>query len=79
MVNVRSFSRRNNLIFYFDFSPSDIRRRGAIRDGVRVTVEVSKYDETQKTIVSADLLARRHAESLLRSAIAELRNGIGQP
>ena len=73
MLNVRNFVNKGNEIFYFDFSLSDIGRQGAIRDGVRVTVAVSKFDENQLTLVSTDLVARRRAESFLRSAIAELR------
>jgi hypothetical protein len=73
MLNIRSFIKGYNQIFYFDFSLSDIERRGAIRDGVRITLEVSNFDENEQTLVPADLVARRRAESLLRSAIAELR------
>jgi hypothetical protein len=72
MINIRSFSREHNQIFYFDFSLSDIRQRGAFLEGVRVTVAVPQFDENQR-IASADLVARRRAGSLLRSAIAELR------
>jgi hypothetical protein len=47
----------------FDFSLSDLQRSGSVPDGITIAVVASdEYDDDNKLITKADIIARRRAE-----------------
>ncbi len=61
----------------FDYSPSDLSRRGPIRDGATLLIDVTppNLDENDEndTGETYNQAARRQAINLLQQAITELR------
>jgi hypothetical protein len=74
MMRMRSWPLGQSTSYRFDFSLSDLGRSGGVPDGVTITVIASdEYDDKDKLVAKADVIARRRAEKLLRDALAELR------
>jgi len=75
-MTIRSWpsTRSAGTSFRFDFSVSDMDRRGIVSEGVTVNVFViPEYDEKTDTTIPPEVIALQKAQKLLTSALADLR------
>jgi hypothetical protein len=81
MLNIRSWPLKRGgggTHFRFDFSISDMSRRGVVAEGVTVSLVIRpEYNADGELTETVEASARRQAETLLRAALAELRRAPG--